>query len=194
MMYMCLVLLATLASQATSFGIQRASSSIFRTSRCNLYLSTQNIEPKSSRDHVTSSSLRNVNRSLKLLLPFAFLASSGAATPVKAAGGEAAYINSLAILLAARTIFAPAKEYVELQAYDAARTNTQYLLNQLQFQKNLENLQRSSIDYCDDMDIIEQAQDAANRITNTLLQYDGSVYTCIFIPSDDGTLHKFRLS
>lgn len=193
-MYMCLVLLATLASQATSFGIQRASSSIFRTSRCNLYLSTQNIEPKSSRDHVTSSSLRNVNRSLKLLLPFAFLASSGAATPVKAAGGEAAYINSLAILLAARTIFAPAKEYVELQAYDAARTNTQYLLNQLQFQKNLENLQRSSIDYCDDMDIIEQAQDAANRITNTLLQYDGSVYTCIFIPSDDGTLHKFRLS
>jgi len=167
---------------------------ITRSSQCNLRLPVlygRTNEPKSTKDYIASSSLRNINRSLKLLVPLAILASSSSSCPsvVAAADGEAAYINSLAILIASKLIFAPTKEYVELQAYDAARTNTQYLLNQLQFQKSLTNLQRSSIDYCDDMDIIEQAQEAANRITNTLLQYDSSVYTCIFIPSDDGTLY-----
>ena len=51
----------------------------------------------------------------------------------------------------------------EYQAYDNARTNCKYVLNQLQFQKNVKNLIQQSIDFCDDMSIIEEAQEAGNR-------------------------------
>jgi hypothetical protein len=62
----------------------------------------------------------------------------------------------------------------------------QFILNQLQLQKRLTLLIQNSIDFCDDMDAIDQAQEAGNRLTNTLIQYDSTVYTCVFIPSDDG--------
>lgn len=187
MSYLCLFLLASLLTQATCLYLNNPFSSILvgrvQVQRLSVLHS---VEPKSSRDHVTSTSLRNINHSLKLLVPLAILASTGSVpSPVAAADGEAAYIDALATLIAARTILAPTQEYVELQAYDAARTNAQYILNQLQFQKCLTGLLRSSIDFSEDMDLIEQAQDAANRITNTLIQFDSSVYTCIFIPSDE---------
>lgn len=38
------------------------------------------------------------------------------------------------------------------------------------------------------MDAIDAAQDVGSKLTNTLLQYDNTVYTCVFIPSDDGTV------
>ena len=98
------------------------------------------------------------------------------------------FIGSLAIMMEARTLISPTNQYVEIQAYDNVRNNCQYILNQLQFQKNVKNLIQQSIDFCDDMDAIEQAQEAGNRITNTVMQYDSSVYTCIFIPSDDGSV------
>ena len=62
----------------------------------------------------------------------------------------------------------------------------QFILNQLQLQKRLTLLIQNSIDFCDDMDAIDQAQEAGNRLTNTLIQFDSTVYTCVFIPSDDG--------
>jgi hypothetical protein len=49
-------------------------------------------------------------------------------------------------------------------------------------------LVQSSIDFGDDMDAIENAQEAAGKISNTAIQYDSTVYTCVFIPSDDGTV------
>ena len=95
-------------------------------------------------------------------------------------------LGYLAVLLEARRIIEPTLVFTENQAYDNSRTNAQYILNQLQLQKNVKNLVTSSIDFCDDSDAIEEGQEAGNRLTNTLIQYDSSIYTCIFIPSDDG--------
>eukprot|EP01037_Dinobryon_pediforme_P019358 gene19358-19768_t len=86
-------------------------------------------------------------------------------------------------MIEAKIIVKPTQTFVEAQAYDRARTNLQ-----LQLQKRLTLLIQNSIDFCEDMDAIDAAQEAGNRLTNTLIQYDSTVYTCVFIPSDDGTV------
>jgi hypothetical protein len=105
-----------------------------------------------------------------------------------AVSGEEKFINALAVMIVAKNVILPSKKYVEIQAYDNARTDIQYILNQMQLQKNVEVLIQNSIDFMDDMDIIEAAQEAGNRLTNTAIQYDSSIYTCVFIPSEDGTV------
>lgn len=71
---------------------------------------------------------------------------------------------------------------------DNARTNIKYILNQLQIQNQIKSLVQLSIDFCDDMEVIDAAQEAGSKIANTLIQFDSTVYTCVFIPSDDGTV------
>ena len=52
------------------------------------------------------------------------------------------------------------------------------------------------VDYVDDVDVIDEAQDAGTKVTNTLRELDSLVYTIIFIPSEDGsvtpTQEKYR--
>merc|ERR1712146_617083 len=53
-----------------------------------------------------------------------------------------------------------------------------------------------SIEYAEDPDIIEKASEASQRLTNTAVQLDSTIYTCVFIPSEDGevtpTQEKYR--
>jgi len=116
-------------------------------------------------------------------------------TPVYAAG-EQDYIEALATVVSAREILKPLKDFILDQGYDNARTNINFILNQLKFQKKIDVLVQNSIDYVDDADIIEEAQDAGTKLTNTLRELDSLVYTIIFIPSEDGsvtpTQEKYR--
>lgn len=99
--------------------------------------------------------------------------------------GRDAFVDALATIIAVKRIFEPTKKMVFDQAYDKARTNIKYCLNQLQLQKKVTVLVRNSIDFCDDMELVEAAQEAGNRLTNTAIQFDSSIYTCVFIPTDD---------
>ena len=106
--------------------------------------------------------------------------------PAHAATSESAYISSIASVIEAREVLAPVLPYVKNQAYDNARTNIKYCLNQLRLQKQLDTLVQNSIDFSEDADAIDAAQEASTRITNTATQLDSTIYTLIFIPSDDG--------
>lgn len=110
--------------------------------------------------------------------------------------GEQDYVDALATVISTQEIVKPLKEFIENQGYDNARTNINFILNQLKFQKKIDILVQNSIDYVDDVDIIDEAQDAGTKLTNTLRELDSLVYTIIFIPSEDGsvtpTQEKYR--
>ena len=59
----------------------------------------------------------------------------------------------------------------------------------MQLQKKGNALIQNSIDVTDDTDAIDKAADANNRILNTASQLDSTIYTCVFIPSEDGTIN-----
>jgi hypothetical protein len=61
-----------------------------------------------------------------------------------AADDATSYASYLASILEAKEVIAPTKQFVDVQAYDRARSNAQYILNELQFQKNVKNLIQSS--------------------------------------------------
>jgi hypothetical protein len=107
--------------------------------------------------------------------------------------GESAkdqFIDALATLILAKKVIEPTQNYVLIQKYDNARSNLQYVLNQLQLQKKVTYLLRNSVDYCDDIDAVEAAGEAGNRLTNTVLSFDNTVYTCVFIPTDSDDLGR----
>ena len=47
---------------------------------------------------------------------------------------------------------------------------------------------QQSLDFSEDSDAVDAAQEAGNRVSNTAIQLDSTLYTCVFIPSDDGTV------
>lgn len=104
------------------------------------------------------------------------------------AADDAAYLQSLAAVLEAKAVLKKVPQFVSLQAYDNARTNIKYCLNQLRLQKQLDTLVKNSIDFSEDPDAIDAAADASTRIANTATQLDSTVYTLIFIPTEDGEL------
>lgn len=107
----------------------------------------------------------------------------------QAAGAPSAsnvFINSLATVIEAREVLKPVVGFVDVQAYDNARTNIKYTVNQLRLQKTLDALVQNSLDFSDDADAIDAAADASTRIANTAQQLDSTVYTLVFIPSEDG--------
>jgi hypothetical protein len=108
---------------------------------------------------------------------------------VALADSEDKFVNALSALVNAKKILAPVKSYVELQGYDNARTNIYYIVNNLSLQKKADALVQSSIDVVDDESKIDLAQESASRIANTASQLDSSVYTVIFIPSEDGSVN-----
>lgn len=100
------------------------------------------------------------------------------------------FIDALATLILAKRVIEPTQNYVVIQKYDNARSNLKYVLNQLQLQKKVTYLLRNSVDFCDDIDAVEAAGEAGNRLTNTVLSFDNTVYTCIFIPTDSDDLGR----
>lgn len=119
----------------------------------------------------------------------ALLISVGVAPSITlAAGGEDVFVNNVATMIEAKKILEPVDNFVQTSAYDNARTNVKYIMNQLQLQKNADSLVRNSLDFCEDPDLIDLATEAAGRVTTTAQNVDSSVYTVVFIPaSDDGS-------
>jgi 16S rRNA G966 N2-methylase RsmD len=114
------------------------------------------------------------------------------------------YINNHSIVLdvgsgtgflSAISLHLGAKKVIAIEETNTANC-IKPILNQLKFQKKIDVLVQNSIDYVDDADIIEEAQDAGTKLTNTLRELDSLVYTIIFIPSEDGsvtpTQEKYR--
>lgn len=106
------------------------------------------------------------------------------------------YIHALSILIVTKKILEPVEKYIQDAVYDAARTNVNYCLNFLQLQKSVETVLKGSIEYAEDSDMIEKSSEASQRLTNTAVQLDSTIYTCVFIPSEDGevtpTQEKYR--
>lgn len=154
------------------------------------------LQPTSSRAAVptvtSSSSTTNVlSKPIKQFLgtAAALLISFGAAPSISlAASGEDVFVDNVATMIVSKKILEPVDNFVQVSAYDNARTNVKYIMNQLQLQKNADSLVRNSLDFCDDPDLIDSATEAAGRVTTTAQNVDSSVYTVVFIPaSDDGS-------
>ena len=105
-----------------------------------------------------------------------------------AAPSEDKYLDALATLITCKKVLETVDQYIEVQAYDSARTNVNYLLNQLFLEKKVQMLIQQSLDFSEDSDAVDVAQEAGNRVSNTAIQLDSTLYTCVFIPSDDGTV------
>jgi hypothetical protein len=67
-----------------------------------------------------------------------------------AAPSEEKYLDSLATLLTCKKILESVDNYIEVQAYDNARTNVNYLLNQLFLEKKVQQLIQQSLDFSED--------------------------------------------
>lgn len=112
----------------------------------------------------------------------------GSVPAVAASKSEEAFTTALSTIIQAKKILLPVKGYVENQAYDAARTNVNYIINQLQLEKAVNSLIKNSLDVVDDSDAIDVAQEASTRVGNTAAQLDSLIYTIVFIPSESGEI------
>jgi hypothetical protein len=144
--------------------------------------------PTSTRDASIVDIKSKASAFAALILAPMMVTTSVAPGRAVAAATEADFIDLLATVYEDKNIIEPARKAVLDQRYDAARSNIQYILNQQQLQKKLTALIQASLDFSENVDAIDAAADAGNRLTNTVLQYDGSVYTCIFLFSSDGTV------
>lgn len=115
------------------------------------------------------------------------LAALTVAVPLsaRAATSEKDFISALSVIYTSKAILKPIGDYVKNMAYDNARTNVKYLLNQLQIEKAATQLIKASLDFAENSDAIEEAQEVGSSIGNALIQLDSTIYTVIFIPSDD---------
>lgn len=98
---------------------------------------------------------------------------------------EKDFLSALATILTSKAIIKPIEGYVKSQAYDNARTNVKYLLNQLQIEKATSTLIKSALDFSGEPDALDDAQEVSAQVGNFLIQLDSTIYTVIFIPSDD---------
>ena len=179
MLTLCFLLSVTVVS---GFGLKGLAPTAARTK------SDVQMKLTSINDSASASKLRSLKGIATTLLGTLTVATAKSTRAFAIDKKEEKYIDTLSVLLQVKKIIEPTKQFVFLQAYDNARTNIRYTLNQLQLQKNVDFLIQNSIDFTEDMDSIDAAQDVGSKLTNTLLQFDNTVYTCIFIPSDDGTV------
>jgi len=52
----------------------------------------------------------------------------------------------------------------------------------------VDNIIQNSVDYIDDVDVLEAIQEAGGRLTNTAIQLDSTIYTLVFIPAEEGDI------
>lgn len=101
------------------------------------------------------------------------------------ADDEKAFVDALATIVTAKAIVSPIDSYIKARDYDAGRTNVKYLLNQLRIEKASTNLIKGALDFGNPDGPIDDAQEAAANMGNYAIQLDSTIYTVIFIPSDD---------
>jgi hypothetical protein len=143
----------------------------------------ESIVPKSSSMHNKASPFFGSTVAV-LGLALASMPSKAFAAP--AAPSEDKYLDSLATLIVCKKVLESVDNYIEVQAYDNGRTNVNYLLNQLFLEKKVQQLIQQSLDFGEDPDAIDVGQEAGSRVSNTAIQLDSTLYTCNFIPADDG--------
>lgn len=80
-----------------------------------------------------------------------------------------------------RTVMTPVRRYIEEGEWDRSRTNINYCTRILALKKNI----RKSADFLEG-DAFYDALDIAGELENIMTQLDATVYTPLFIPSDDG--------
>lgn len=100
---------------------------------------------------------------------------------------EDEFITAFAYILASKKVLDPVKLYLDNAAFDFGRTNINYVINQLSVAKYANVLLQGSMEFSENEDALEAAQEAGSEISNLMTQYDSSVYTLIFIPVDDTT-------
>jgi len=101
------------------------------------------------------------------------------------ADDEKAFIDALATIVSAKAIVGPIDGYIKARDYDAGRTNVKYLLNQLRIEKASTSLIKGALEFGNPDGPIDDAQEAAANMGNYVIQLDSTIYTVIFIPSDD---------
>jgi len=154
--------------------------------------------PSSIGDAYKQALMGGVGR-VSLLLSSAAATSTLFSRPAVAADAvsEEMFINAVAFVLEAKDIIKPVKSFIEGQNYDNARTNIAYIVNQLQLEKKMNLLVKSALEYADNVDeFIDSASETAQKLGNSCSQLDSTIYTIIFIPSEDGevtpTQEKYR--
>merc|ERR1719230_1271542 len=98
---------------------------------------------------------------------------------------EQDFIECLSSMQVCKTILSYIPGFIDAQAYDSGRTNVNYLINFLAIQKQADKLVKSSLDFAEDPDAIDAAQEAAVTLGNKLTELDSTIYTVIFIPGDE---------
>jgi len=120
-----------------------------------------------------------------LVVPSLLLLLKPTQANAAAAATEEGFVSALSTVLTCKAILAPVEGYVKAAAYDNARSNVKYLLNQLQVEKATNSLLKGALDFSENTDALDDAADASANIGNYLIQLDSTIYTVIFIPSDD---------
>lgn len=100
---------------------------------------------------------------------------------------EDEFITAFAYILASKKVLDPVKLYIDKGAYDFGRTNINYVVNQLSVVKYAKVLLQGSMDFSENEDALEAAQEAGSEISNLMTQFDSSVYTLVFIPVEDSS-------
>ena len=186
------LLLVVLADRASGFSIQSKSqcrASVIRMSSNNDNNNNYNLVSTNEAASLRGKVSPFFRSALALLVAMPVLTNTIATNSrANAAPSEDKYLDALATLITCKKVLESVDQYIEVQAYDNARTNVNYLLNQLFLEKKVQILIQQSLDFSEDSDAVDVGQEAGNRVSNTAIQLDSTLYTCVFIPSDDGTV------
>ncbi|CAM9751344.1 unnamed protein product [Ascophyllum nodosum] len=105
-----------------------------------------------------------------------------ASPPARAAGASLEELE--ADLMLCKEVFKPTLQYLKAEQFDAARTNTNYITRFINLKKKIDAFIVAANEVVDDVDQLERAFDMAQEVEALFTNFDSSVYTIIFIPSD----------
>ena len=151
-----------------------------------------NLEPKSLKDSSVGG-MERAGKKLGALLASGLVIGSGSKIANAKELNEADFITTLAYMYAAKKVLEPVGPLIELQTYDQARTNVNYILNFLAIQKKSDNLLKGSVEFTEDIDAIDAATDIGAQLSNKFVQLDSSIYTVVFIPGEVSAVSGVKL-
>lgn len=118
-------------------------------------------------------------RALLRLCPLALAAAC--ARPASGDAGLSALETAAVPVAMCRKVLRPVARYIEAGEWDRGRTNVNYCTRVLALPKRI----KEAAEFLDDAGYFT-AMDAAGELDNLLSQLDASLYTPLFIPSDEG--------
>ena len=115
------------------------------------------------------------------LLPLASKLVLDHPSPANAISREKKLESMVTPVIMCQTIMTPVRRYIEEGAWDKGRTNVNYCTRVLALRKNMKETAELL-----DGDSYFDAMDIMGEMSNTMTQLDASLYTPLFIPSDEG--------